>query len=67
MIIARVTFLNGSTGRVPLVLPMRANQVWTMDFLKDSLASGPKFRTLNPIHEMLLIRKFISPEEPQNA
>ena len=34
-------------ARVPLVLPTRANQVWTMDFLRDSLASGRKFRTLN--------------------
>jgi putative transposase len=34
-------------ARVPLVLPTRANQVWTMDFTRDSLASGRKFRTLN--------------------
>ena len=34
-------------ARVPLVLPTRANQVWTMDFTRDSLASGGKFRTLN--------------------
>jgi putative transposase len=34
-------------ARVPLVLPMRANQMWTMDFTRDSLASGRKFRTLN--------------------
>lgn len=32
---------------VPLVLPTRANQMWTMDFTRDSLASGRKFRTLN--------------------
>jgi putative transposase len=34
-------------ARVPLVLPERANQMWTMDFTRDSLASGRKFRTLN--------------------
>ena len=34
-------------ARVPLVLPRRANQMWTMDFTRDSLASGRKFRTLN--------------------
>jgi putative transposase len=34
-------------ARVPLALPRRANQMWTMDFTRDSLASGRKFRTLN--------------------
>ena len=34
-------------ARVPLVPPTRANQMWTMDFIRDSLASGRKFRTLN--------------------
>ena len=34
-------------ARVPLELPTRTNQVWTMDFTRDSLASGRKFRTLN--------------------
>jgi putative transposase len=34
-------------ARVPLVSPTRANQMWTMDFTRDSLASGRKFRTLN--------------------
>jgi putative transposase len=34
-------------ARVPLVLPTRTNQVWTMDFTRDSLASGRIFRTLN--------------------
>ena len=34
-------------ARVPLELPVRANQMWTMDFTRDSLASGRKFRTLN--------------------
>ncbi len=34
-------------ARVPLVLPTRVNQLWTMDFTRDSLASGQNFRTLN--------------------
>ena len=34
-------------ARVPLVLLMRANQVWTMDFTCDCPASGRAFRTLN--------------------
>lgn len=34
-------------ARVPLVLPTRADQVWTMDFTRDTLAHGRKFRTLN--------------------
>ena len=34
-------------ARVPLMLPTQANQVWTMDFTRDILASGRKFRTLN--------------------
>jgi len=34
-------------ARVPLVPPQRTNQMWTMDFTRDSLASGRKFRTLN--------------------
>jgi putative transposase len=34
-------------ARVPLVLLTRENQLWTMDFTRDSLASGRPFRTLN--------------------
>jgi putative transposase len=34
-------------ARRPLMLPTQANQVWTMDFTHDNLASGRKFRTLN--------------------
>jgi putative transposase len=34
-------------ARVPLALPTRVNQMWTMDFTRDSLANGRKFRTLN--------------------
>ena len=35
------------TARVPLRLPTRANQVWTMGFAQYALASGWKFRALN--------------------
>jgi len=34
-------------ARVLRALPTAANQVWTMDFTQDALASGRKFRTLN--------------------
>jgi len=34
-------------ARVQLALPARANDVWTMDYTHDQLASGRKFRTLN--------------------
>jgi putative transposase len=34
-------------ARVPLALPQSANEVWTMDYTHDELASGRKFRTLN--------------------
>jgi putative transposase len=33
--------------RVPLVLPTRPDEMWTMDFTHDALTSGRKFRTLN--------------------
>ena len=33
--------------RVPLVLPTRPDELWTMDFTQDALRSGRKFRTLN--------------------
>jgi putative transposase len=36
-----------AAARTPRLLPTRANQVWTMDFTHDQLASGRKFRTLN--------------------
>jgi len=34
-------------ARTRRALPVRANEVWTMDFTPDALASGRKFRTLN--------------------
>src|SRR6266478_4422816 len=36
-----------AAARVPLKLPVRPDQVWTMDFTQDAFASGRKFRTLN--------------------
>jgi putative transposase len=36
-----------ATQRLPLVLPTRADELWTMDFTHDALASGRKFPTLN--------------------
>lgn len=36
-----------SISRVPLAQPVKANQVWAMDFVHDTLANGHKFRTLN--------------------
>ncbi len=36
-----------AAARVPLALPKSANEVWTMDYTQDELASGRKFRTLN--------------------
>jgi hypothetical protein len=36
-----------AAARVPLVLPTRANEMWTMDYTHDELAGGRKFRTLN--------------------
>lgn len=36
-----------SQARVPIAEPTKANQMWAMDFLHDTLADGRKFRTLN--------------------
>ena len=36
-----------AAARALLERPTRANQIWIMDFTKDRLASGRKFRTLN--------------------
>ena len=40
-------YLSDGIEEAAAELPTRANQVWTMDFLRDSFASGRKFRTLN--------------------
>ena len=34
-------------ARVPLAVPTRANEMWTMDYTHDQMAGGRKFRTLN--------------------
>ena len=36
-----------AAARTVLEWPVRANQVWTMDFTQDQLSRGRKFRTLN--------------------
>ena len=36
-----------AVARVPLAQPVRANQMWAMDFVQDTLADSRKFRTLN--------------------
>ena len=37
--------------RVPLDLPKRYNQVWSMDFMSDALFNNRRFRTLNLIDD----------------
>lgn len=37
--------------RVPMKLPQRANQRWSMDFTRDTLANGRAFRTLNIVDD----------------
>jgi len=36
-----------SEARVPLALPTRANEMWTMDYTHAEMTDGRKFRTLN--------------------
>jgi len=38
-----------SEARLPLPIPQRPNELWTMDFMADRLASGARFRTLNAL------------------
>lgn len=35
--------------QAPSTAPVRANQVWAMDFMQDNLVDGRKFRTLNVV------------------
>ena len=37
--------------RVPLEVPQKANEMWSMDFMHDRLYGGKAFRTLNVIDE----------------
>ncbi|MGH9651625.1 MAG: IS3 family transposase, partial [Terriglobales bacterium] len=37
--------------RIPLPAPTAANQVWSLDFVSDALASGRKLRTLNIVDD----------------
>lgn len=38
-------------ARVPLVAAVRKNQRWSMDFMRDTLADGRKFRTFNIVDD----------------
>jgi putative transposase len=38
--------------RVPLLVPTRPNERWSMDFVHDTLASGRKFRVLNIVDDL---------------
>ena len=37
--------------KMPLVIPERANEVWSADFMSDALWSGRRFRTFNVIDD----------------
>jgi putative transposase len=36
-----------AVARAPMRVPTQANQVWSVDFVSDALATGRRFRTLN--------------------
>ncbi len=38
--------------REPIVVPTRLNQRWSMDFMRDTFASGRTFRTFNVIDDL---------------
>jgi putative transposase len=40
-----------AVARVPLLAAMRINQRWSMDFMRDTLSDGRKFRTLNIVDD----------------
>ena len=40
-----------STVRQPLPAAVAANQVWSVDFMSDTLSSGRRFRTLNIVDD----------------
>jgi len=38
-----------SEARLPLPIPQRRNELWTMDFMADRLSNGTRFRTFNAL------------------
>ena len=50
--------------KLPLIIPMAANETWSMDFMPDTLINGRKFRVLNIIdgfnREALRIEPYFS-------
>jgi putative transposase len=50
--------------KVPLFVPLKPNETWSMDFMHDALTNGRKFRTLNVIddfnREILVIEPYFS-------
>ena len=53
-----------SRVKVPLFIPTKPNETWSMDFMHDTLMSGRKFRTLNIIdgfnREALIVEPYFS-------
>lgn len=39
-------------ARAPITPPLRLNQRWSMDFMRDTLASGRPFRTFNVVDDL---------------
>jgi putative transposase len=39
-----------SAPRMPLVVPTRPNECWSMDFVRDALGDGRACRTLTAVH-----------------
>ncbi len=53
-----------SRVKVPLFIPSKPNETWSMDFMSDALMNGRKFRTLNVIddfnREALIVEPYFS-------
>lgn len=42
----RFSIRRAASERVPLTVPIRVNEVWSMDFVSDSLANGRRIKSL---------------------